>query len=55
MKRNASAHWEGGLKEGKGTVSTESGGLTHDAAVPAGFGTHSYVGAAAQIPPEDPS
>src|SRR5262245_3405216 len=24
MKRNASAHWEGGLKDGKGTVSTES-------------------------------
>jgi osmotically inducible protein OsmC len=27
MKRNASAHWEGGLKDGKGTVSTESGVL----------------------------
>ena len=24
MKRHASAHWQGGLKEGKGTVSTES-------------------------------
>jgi osmotically inducible protein OsmC len=24
MKRNASAHWSGSLKEGKGTVSTES-------------------------------
>lgn len=28
MKRNASAHWQGGLKDGKGTVSTESGVLT---------------------------
>jgi osmotically inducible protein OsmC len=27
MKRKASAHWEGGLKDGKGTVSTESGVL----------------------------
>ena len=27
MKRNASAHWAGNLKEGKGTVSTESGVL----------------------------
>ena len=29
MKRNASAHWEGGLKDGKGTVSTESGVLSN--------------------------
>lgn len=28
MKRHASAHWEGGLKDGKGTVSTESGVLS---------------------------
>ncbi len=28
MKRSASAVWKGGLKEGKGTVSTESGGLS---------------------------
>ena len=28
MKRNASAHWEGGLKDGKGTVTTESGVLS---------------------------
>ena len=28
MKRSASAHWEGGLKDGKGTVSTESGVLS---------------------------
>lgn len=29
MKRNASAHWQGGLKDGKGTVSTESGALSN--------------------------
>ena len=28
MKRSASAIWQGGLKDGKGTVSTESGVLT---------------------------
>ncbi|WP_404366410.1 OsmC family protein [Marinobacter sp.] len=28
MKRHASAHWEGSLKDGKGTVSTESGVLS---------------------------
>ena len=27
MQRTASAHWEGGLKDGKGTVSTASGVL----------------------------
>lgn len=27
MDRKASAHWEGGLKDGKGSVSTESGAL----------------------------
>jgi osmotically inducible protein OsmC len=27
MKRTASAHWSGGLKDGKGTVSTQSGVL----------------------------
>lgn len=27
MKRKASAHWQGGLKDGKGTISTESGVL----------------------------
>lgn len=27
MKRTATAHWQGNLKEGKGIVSTESGGL----------------------------
>ncbi len=29
MKRKASAVWEGGLKDGKGTVSTESGVLSN--------------------------
>jgi lipoyl-dependent peroxiredoxin len=28
MKRSASAHWEGGLKDGKGTISTDSGVLS---------------------------
>jgi lipoyl-dependent peroxiredoxin len=28
MQRTASAHWEGGLKDGKGTVSTASGVLS---------------------------
>lgn len=27
MKRHASAHWQGGLKDGQGTVSTQSGVL----------------------------
>ena len=34
MKRSASAHWEGGLKDGKGAISTESGAL---ASYPYGF------------------
>lgn len=29
MKRQGSAEWQGGLKDGKGTVSTESGTLNH--------------------------
>jgi len=29
MQRTASAHWEGGLKDGKGTVSTASGVLSN--------------------------
>jgi lipoyl-dependent peroxiredoxin len=29
MKRTASAHWAGGLKDGKGTVSTQSGALNN--------------------------
>lgn len=31
MKRKASAVWQGGLKDGKGTISTESGVLSHTA------------------------
>ena len=30
MKRNASAVWNGGLKDGKGTISTDSGVLSHN-------------------------
>ena len=30
MKRKASAVWKGGLKDGKGTVSTESGALSNN-------------------------
>src|ERR1700753_4140388 len=33
-KRNGSAHWEGDLRTGKGTISTESGAL---AAIPYSF------------------
>jgi osmotically inducible protein OsmC len=29
MQRTASAHWSGGLKDGKGTVSTQSGVLSN--------------------------
>lgn len=29
MKRNASAHWEGSLEAGKGTISTETGALAN--------------------------
>ncbi|MDQ1638284.1 MAG: lipoyl-dependent peroxiredoxin [Pyrinomonadaceae bacterium] len=29
MKRNASAVWQGGLKDGKGTISTDSGALAN--------------------------
>ena len=28
MKRKASAHWQGSLKDGKGTISTDSGVLS---------------------------
>lgn len=31
MKKHASAHWEGDLKQGKGTISTESGALSENA------------------------
>jgi lipoyl-dependent peroxiredoxin len=36
MKRTASANWQGALKDGKGTVSTESGVLQN---IPYGFST----------------
>lgn len=36
MKKSASAVWSGGLKEGKGTISTESGALQDN---PYGFNT----------------
>ena len=31
MKRSASAVWDGGLKDGKGHISTESGALSNAA------------------------
>lgn len=31
MKKHASAHWEGDLKQGKGTITTESGALSGNA------------------------
>lgn len=36
MKKTASAHWQGNLKQGKGTVSTQSGALKQN---PYGFNT----------------
>ncbi|WP_372874965.1 OsmC family protein [Pseudomonas sp.] len=36
MKKTASAHWQGGLKDGKGTISTQSGVLSDS---PYGFNT----------------
>lgn len=36
MKKTASAHWQGDLKHGKGTISTESGALKEN---PYGFNT----------------
>nr|WP_298136393.1 OsmC family protein [uncultured Pseudomonas sp.] len=36
MKKTASAHWQGGIRDGKGTVSTQSGALSN---VPYGFNT----------------
>ena len=36
INKTGSAHWEGGLKDGSGTVSTESGALTEH---PYGFST----------------
>jgi lipoyl-dependent peroxiredoxin len=36
MKKTASAHWQGGIKDGKGTISTESSALNK---APYGFNT----------------
>lgn len=36
MKKTASAHWQGGIRDGKGTISTESGVLKDS---PYGFNT----------------
>ena len=36
MKKTASAHWQGDLKQGKGTISTQSGALKEN---PYGFNT----------------
>ncbi|WP_296236044.1 OsmC family protein [uncultured Pseudomonas sp.] len=36
MKKTASAHWQGGIKDGKGSISTESGALKES---PYGFNT----------------
>ena len=36
MKKTASAHWQGGIKDGKGTISTQSGVLSNS---PYGFNT----------------
>ncbi|UQY37010.1 OsmC family protein [Pseudomonas fulva] len=36
MKKTASAHWQGGIKDGKGTISTQSGVLSEQ---PYGFNT----------------
>ena len=46
--KSGSAEWSGGLKEGKGTVSTESGVLTH---TPYGFNTR-FEGVAGTNPEE---
>ena len=48
MKSHASAHWSGGLKDGKGTVSTEGGGLS---ATPYDFGMR-FGGEAGTTPEE---
>ncbi|WP_068829005.1 OsmC family protein [Pseudomonas sp. BMS12] len=36
MKKTASAHWQGGIKDGKGSISTQSGALSE---TPYGFNT----------------
>lgn len=48
MKKTASAVWQGGLKDGKGTLSTESGALKYN---PYGFNTR-FEGAPGTNPEE---
>ncbi|MCP8462533.1 OsmC family protein [Pseudomonas sp. ZM23] len=48
MKKSASAHWQGGLKDGKGRLSTESGALKDQ---PYGFNTR-FEGAPGTNPEE---
>src|SRR5215831_8518125 len=48
MKRKASAVWQGGLKDGKGTISADSGVLSN---VPYSFGTR-FEGAKGTNPEE---
>lgn len=48
MKRNASAHWEGSLEKGKGTISTETGVLEKQ---PYGFNSR-FEGGAGTNPEE---
>jgi len=48
MKSHASAHWSGGLKDGKGTVSTKAGGLNN---TPYDFAMR-FEGAAGTTPEE---
>ncbi|MCM2477779.1 OsmC family protein [Rhizobium sp. CG5] len=48
IQKNGSAHWTGGLKDGKGTVSTESGALSDR---PYGFNTR-FEGVAGTNPEE---
>ncbi len=47
MKKTASAIWQGGLKDGKGLLSTESGALKQN---PYGFNTR-FEGAPGTNPP----
>lgn len=48
MKKTASAHWQGGIKDGKGTISTQSGVLNQS---PYGFNTR-FEGAPGTNPEE---
>lgn len=48
IQRNGSAHWEGGLKDGKGAITTGSGAL---AAYPYGFASR-FEGVAGSNPEE---